>query len=148
MRNVARSMVSLIAWGCLGLAAMAQNLPPTETDHLRSEVTELRQMVAQLMQRIQTLEAQAAQDHAEPRIRLTSFAEQVPELAEAAPRLLLGYGGGGGQGGGGGEEEAAPVKVRVPRSGVEEGMQRDAFEHRQRWEKALRPFILGSESAD
>lgn len=140
MRNVARSMVSLIAWGCLGLAAMAQNLPPTETDHLRSEVTELRQMVAQLMQRIQTLEAQAAQDHAEPRIRLTSFAEQVPELAEAAPRLLLGYGQD--------EEEAAPVKVRVPRSGVEEGMQRDAFEHRQRWEKALRPFILGSESAD
>jgi hypothetical protein len=133
-----RVLLGVVGWSMLGLAAWAQNVPPTETDRLRMEVAELRQLVTQLTQRIQVLETQAVCRRSETQLRLTGFAEAAEERSEAAaPCLLPSHVE---EGSCLNASKARPDREVYPRSGIEEGMQMDAYEHRQRWDRAIGSF--------
>ncbi len=105
---------ALVCWSVLTLPAFCQEAPPAEGDSLRQEIAKLRQLVGELVERIDSLERQVAQQR--PDVHFLLSAQWQLGEADGEP----------------------PTEPRLMFSGVEAGMMIDAIEHRMRWQGDVR----------
>lgn len=111
-----------ICWSLLALSTHAEGVPPTETDRLRGEIAELKALVSQLSQRVQSLETQLAHRRPEVQLRLATHFEPVGSSEVPV--------------------DLPASRMAVP-SNIERGMQMEAIEHSWKWDRVRDPWSHG-----
>ena len=75
---------ALVCCGALTLPAFCQDEAPAPADPLREEIVELKQLVAKLVGRIDSLESQVAEQR--PDLHLRTLAQWQPGASDNGPR--------------------------------------------------------------
>ncbi len=104
---------ALVCWGALTLPAFCQEVLPAQADSLRQEIAKLRQLVAELVERIDSLERQVAEQR--PNVHFRTPAKWQPGASDGEPQ----------------------TEHHEIFGGTHEGMMIDAIQHRMRWQRRM-----------